>query len=977
MFIPLCASGGGFFLFIHAVRRCVLLLLGIVTFGWAAAQHPYFYSINDNNGLPSNEVYDMYQDSVGFMWLGTNAGLYRYDGTDFIAIKSSLQKGKAVSHLRRDISGKLWCQNFSGQIFSVSGDSLKVEFDWSSRKANFPVFGFDEKNRIWITTDSGLYCIEPGKKSVFFNIKKHTPSIPELSISDVHSKSGKLYFANRNIVGYVSDANIVVLTKNNRPELLNDNSTTISFHQVENKLYVLSRHQKQNSLWLLQNDSLLWIRDLPATIGRVYSLHNNAGKKLWVGGSNGVLGLDFDMHDLFGGQILFPEQGISKVLQDLEGNLWFSTLQDGIFVVPSTDVWIHKQSNSPLNDSRIRQLAKDENERLFIGYQNGKVSRYDLSSKSAQTISFDNSPTDIQLLFTDTANQRLIVGQNKTWLVDTRTMSAVMAKGISNIKSVAKETDNSFLTGSVIASFTAKINPQSTITTTFRKKRTRAVHYEYAAHRKWIAYIDGLWVIDSTGEREIKYQERTISTTDIAELADGSVWVATFDQGVLGFKDAVCFAQYNSEIPNGFVRKIAADGNTLWIAAEDKLIHYRLANKTVASYNRFDGLPSLEIADIEFIGNKILIATPKGLIEIPRQFNSINYITPTVFISGFAVHEKDTTLSSAYKLNYADNNIRISFKGLAFRSQGQFTYKYRLLGLDSSWITTNSQSNVARFPSLPAGKYLFEVKALNEDGIASKTSAVISITILKPSWQKWWFYALCGLTLVVLVSFLFVLRIRQIRRRNELEKRMVNSQLSALKSQMNPHFMFNALNSIQDLVLQQDTTNAQLYLGKFSELTRAVLDASGEEFVSLQKEIDMLSLYLDLEKLRFGNEFTYTLKTENINDADEVQLPSMIIQPFVENALKHGLLHKQGEKKLHLDFKIAHHKLICTVDDNGIGRKASGEINARKKKHKSFATQATAERLRLLNEYYKLNINLVITDKQDGTKVIIEIPLQE
>lgn len=191
---------------------------------------------------------------------------------------------------------------------------------------------------------------------------------------------------------------------------------------------------------------------------------------------------------------------------------------------------------------------------------------------------------------------------------------------------------------------------------------------------------------------------------------------------------------------------------------------------------------------------------------------------------------------------------------------------------------------------------------------------------------------------------------------------------------MNPHFMFNALNSIQDLVLQQDTANAQLYLGKFSELTRKVLEVSGVEFVSLQQEVDMLSLYLELEKLRFGDELKYTLTVSDTIKADEQKLPGMIIQPFVENALKHGLLHKTGEKQLLISFSQNVTSLVCVIDDNGIGRKASAEINARKKKHKSFATNATAERLHLLNEYYGLKIDWHITDKLAGTSVEIILP---
>lgn len=204
--------------------------------------------------------------------------------------------------------------------------------------------------------------------------------------------------------------------------------------------------------------------------------------------------------------------------------------------------------------------------------------------------------------------------------------------------------------------------------------------------------------------------------------------------GVLGFKNGVFAGQLNKElgIRNGFVRKIAVVGNTLWMATEDNLIGYDVVTKAIKRYNRFDGLPSNEITDIEFLNNKILLGTPKGIVEIPENFNSINPVPPSIFISAFAIHEHDTTLALAYQLPFYNNNIRISFKGIAFRSQGEFTYKYRMLGLDTTWIVTNSKSNYARYPSLPAGRYVFQVKALNEDGIESIKAAQLNITIAPP-----------------------------------------------------------------------------------------------------------------------------------------------------------------------------------------------------------------------------------------------------
>ncbi len=935
------------------------------------AQHPYYYSINDDNGLPSNEVYDLLQDEFGFMWIGTNSGLYRYDGTDFIPIQTNGQTGRAISHIIHDASKRLWCQNFSGLIFSVDGDSLKQEIDWRSRQANFPTFDFGDNNSVWLSSDSGLYCLT-GKKEIHFPPESINGQHSRTIFLDIRFFQNKLYYTEEKAIGYIQQGKAHIITKTNRPEFIQKNRFISSLHEVGKRTLVISRTENLNSIWEIRNDSLLWLLDLPSSLGRVFSMYNDGRGRLWIGSTGGALCLNYQFEIQFNGRCLFPGKSISDVLLDKEGNYWFSTLHDGIFVVPSTEVWISTAENSVLADTRVRQLTKDNSGNIYIGYQSGKVSRLNHTSKQISTISFENSPTEIQAMYLDTESRELLVAQNKTWLIKTDNMQVEPVKGISNIKSLTRLAEKTYLIGTVTGTYQIGLKPTVNFEKRLRNHRTRAVFVEEKLKQQWVCYNDGVWVNDS----ELKWQGSSIHGTDVAQTQDGIIWIGTLTNGVLGFMNGNVATQLGAEIGivNGFVRKLAAQGNQLWIVAESSLICYNVQERTFVRYNRFDGLPSLEINDIEFVNGSVLLATPKGLVEIPERFGSANTIPPSVFVSGVAIHEKDTALSAEYKLAFADNNLRITFKGIAFRSHGQFTYKYRLLGLDSAWITTNSAANFARYPSLPSGKYLFEVLALNEDGVPSTKPATVRIEVMKPFWQKWWFYTLCGLLLVAIVSFVFVLRIRQLRRRNELEKRMANSQLSALKSQMNPHFMFNALNSIQDLVLQQDTANAQLYLGKFSELTRKVLDASGTEFISLHKEIEMLALYLDLEKLRFGNEMTYHLGVSKAIEPDEAELPSMIIQPFVENALKHGLLHQQGEKVLRIEFLQTKNALVCVVEDNGIGRKASAEINARKKRYQSFATNATAERLRLLNEYYGLKIELQIQDMEQGTKVTVTIP---
>lgn len=214
------------------------------------------------------------------------------------------------------------------------------------------------------------------------------------------------------------------------------------------------------------------------------------------------------------------------------------------------------------------------------------------------------------------------------------------------------------------------------------------------------------------------------------------------------------------------------------------------------------------------------------------------------------------------------------------------------------------------------------------------------------------------------------------------EKDLQRSQLQALKVQMNPHFMFNALNCIQEFILMNEKTQAMRYLGKFSDLMRMTLDMSEEETVRLSDEIKCLRVYLDLEALRFGDDLSIEIKLDDRLKPHHIHVPSMLIQPYVENALKHGLLHKKGEKLLEINFRLEEEKkiLFCTVNDNGIGREQSAQIESYRV-HKPFATSATKRRLELLNADRESAIAVRYTDKKNqmgesaGTKVILEVPV--
>jgi len=217
-----------------------------------------------------------------------------------------------------------------------------------------------------------------------------------------------------------------------------------------------------------------------------------------------------------------------------------------------------------------------------------------------------------------------------------------------------------------------------------------------------------------------------------------------------------------------------------------------------------------------------------------------------------------------------------------------------------------------------------------------------------------------------------------------INKQLIASQLENLRSQMNPHFIFNALNSIQDYIIQNEQSLARRFLVKFSELIRMYLEHSQVDTITVSEEMEALKLYLELEKERFEDNFLYKITTQDNLANSTLKIPTFLIQPYIENAIIHGLMHKEDNQELLVNFKIneVENSLICTVTDNGVGRKASEEINNNRLfKHKSFSTSANIKRIDLLNKSNTNPVAITITDnytdnKAIGTTVRIKIPIK-
>jgi hypothetical protein len=326
------------------------------------------------------------------------------------------------------------------------------------------------------------------------------------------------------------------------------------------------------------------------------------------------------------------------------------------------------------------------------------------------------------------------------------------------------------------------------------------------------------------------------------------------------------------------------------------------------------------------------------------------------------------------------------------KGRGTTMIRYRVKGIDlDRWNEVSLAAPVANFLSIPSGNHTLEVVALNEDGVLSSNRLLVPVIAMAPFWETRWFIFFAALLLLTGISSILYFRLKRLGEINRaalvqqnLSQELRIAQLTSIRAQMNPHFVFNTLAHIQSQVLKGMKEAANQSIQDFSSLLRKVLDFSSKELIPLQDEIEVLQKYLSIEKDRFDGSLQYEIAVAESVRNEMVRIPSLLTQPFVENALRHGLMHRSGVKELTIRFDLENDCLVILIRDNGIGRKASAEFNkARKKDHQSFAVEAYSRRIDLLNASRDRKIELAINDHYNelgaatGTSVYITIPLED
>lgn len=964
----------------------IYLLCFVFTSFLIEAQKPVLVHLSEKDGLPDKEFYGIIEDDKGFIWLYADKGLFRYDGKNFKKYDHKKQRGLSVFNAQKDSLGRIWCNNISGQFFYIQEDRLHLFIDLKEQLKGKLTDFVVKKNNLLIFSDENYFTVNlKNKKIVKQNGSKRKFGVPFQYKNNIYIESkGFIYkVTSSNKLKEVAKTSLTLEHKNKRKFIEGKSKIFV----LNNQLFIRQKIKGINNFFQFfitkkRANSLIDLKKLQKEL-IYYEFEND--NKLWITTKSGVWVYEYKNNTFKLINKFLEGKHVTKIIQDKDNNYWCATLNEGIYIIPN--VYIESAIISEENKN-ISSLDKANDSTLILGMTNGNLAFYNTNKNTNTVINLPTKYRVATLKYNPNENTTFISKDDYGYVLDNNTLKISKVDYFQTVKSISILDNNDVLHTNYNKAIIVKsgnFNKKEKVIS--KGKRTYASYFDKIKKEVYISFVDNLVVYDSVWKPKIiSYKNQPIYGKSISQTFNGIVWVATFKEGVFGIKNNKVIYHFTTKngLTSNYIEKIKADQNKLWIALDNSIQMLDVISQKIKTLTKRDGIVSYDISGIEIIADKVYFSSSAGLFSINKQ-KSFKNQNPEVYFNTVQINEKDTAIVSNYELAYNQNSIKIGFhvNGFLFNQKGK--YNYRLKGFNNNWITTSTDKNSVKYNSLPTGNYTFQVAPIIDNKKTLKTNKIKEITFVinKPFWKTWWFIFCVVGTLVAGIIIYFRIQIKHKEKERiaqlekiSLEKELIAINLTALRSQMNPHFIFNALNSIQDLVLKQDTDATYDSIVLFSKLIRNVLNYSNQDFISIQKELDFLKVYLQLEKLRFGDDFNYII---TCNATDNLEIPSLLIQPFIENAIIHGLLHKTGSKKLIIEFLFTNNILQCSIIDNGVGRLKASEIGNRQgNHHKSFALSSIEKRLEIFKKQYN-NAGYQIEDLYNentpaGTKVIVTMP---
>ena len=918
----------------------------------------------------------MYQDKEGFIWFATETGLSRFDGTHFkkFTVADGLPDNTVVRILE-DAKGRIWiapftnsiCYYYRGKIYNQTNDSLlkKIKLDDYVRSLIE-----NKQGEVLIQEPSNVYQLYPNDSLVRLtplrNFKRE--SLVKLAPADPDNyfllHTYELYRTNFKTFTWLAKFPVSTATADNtlfteKLFCLADMTGHLLVRSAAYQLDYTCSIPPANTLQQI-NDSIIAINTIKGTL--FFNVLRGKVVKTYLPGKN-----------------------ISRLLTDREGGLWFATFNSGVYY---------------LSSSSFKNIQYEVAKGQYLGV-------YDLE-KGPDGIWAASDMGYVQVLRNDSLRVLSLAKQYKKALrgpvycvarkgdsmamgVDVhlylnRSFTPVhITQALSSAKDIAFKNDRELMVAGSSSLYSIRLD--KFVFEKFWLGRTTCL-----LHRN-----DSTWFGSTTGLYLLKPDKTIFYWGDIDPLLktrisairagrDGITWIATYNKGIVGLKDNK--VKYHITEKNGLssdaCRCLAVDGSRLWAGTTNGLNRITLDTGTVVVNTYFsDGLAPDMINALLIDGDTVYAGTPQG-ITLFNQHNAIPASGCDFKMLMVAINGKEISSKDPISVGYGYNSIRLDFVAISYASAGSIVYTYRLKDLDTAWKTTTQTS--LEFISLPPGEHMLEIYGTNKFGTNSNLYT-LQIHVQRPFWQTGWFIITCIIAIIAATWGVGTYRNRQAREkeaaRRALEQQLLGLEQKALRAQMNPHFIFNCMNSIQEFIIDKDVPSANKYLSKFAHLIRQTLENSLQSSITLGDEVQYLTNYLNLEQTRFKNMFRYTIHINPDIQPASISIPVMLLQPYVENAIRHGMEGKQnGDGQIEIGFSRQGAMLSCTIVDNGVGREAAGKVKrVGPVQYQSRGIQLTTERIALMNNNTDTAITVEIKDLKDeaghatGTAVTVQIPI--
>ena len=937
----------------------------LFVFSTVYSQDPQYFIYDDENGLPSNEVYSIAQDAKGFIWLGCDAGLFKFDGIRYTAYKNQFQKSKSITGLCFSKTNVLFCYNFQSQLFYVKNEEL-IEIEHKLEKISS--ITCDDNQQLIVNHINGIsfYNLKERTWKTYTNFGVKNPFAPKSFTNSARiSSAKKISFLSTAGIGHFEKGRIRIEKNNLFKEesagyyILEPYEDELWMFSVNNKGVFVSKNGKIKPFQFKALDAVLENQK----ITQVKSLRDG---NLWICTYKGIIRFHPKKKQV---RLYYPEFSFSNCLLDKENNYWFSTLQSGIIRVSNLNYLVWNSQNKQIENARIVKMVSD-GENLYFTSVDGTITQLTIKSNELKIISSSNN-ADIQSLNYSKSDGKVYFFQSGELFSISKGKVSPESTKLPIVKSLLKVGEDVF----ILSSFGTYLlrNSLHEKEINLNQSWSRDIVKSTDEKQIWIATNDGIFKFQKQNQKWRITQKLFLGKQflSLSQVKNSNAFYALSFEGKIWLINEHDRHQLIASLPadvQGY--KLLNFQDRLFIATNKGLFVYRLQSKNWKILNTLSGLASNNVQDVCIVKDHIWLATGKGLQKIPLKENLPKTATKIY-------------LKQKVKTQLAYNETLVIYPEVAsYSSNGIIEYAYRVN--NNEWVKLPGTKNEIEFQNLPIGRLKIELKSIDHLGRDSVNTLVLQSFVKAPFWFQWWFILICLSSFLYFVYWIFKRQLRKNREQMELVNELNLLKLTALKSQMNPHFIFNVLSSIKGYIYENDRQKATNYLDDFSDLIRIILEKSEVQTTTLADELKTIQLYIDLEAMMLEN-FSYEIRVSDNLNTQHVTIPSLVLQPYIENAFKHGLRHLRGAKKLTLNIDVENsNTCIIELEDNGIGRKEAAIVNeANTLKHASFATTALEKRIALYNQEFQNliaveTIDLMDADQQSrGTKIRIVLRMKE